>query len=121
MEHVHKATEIREVPEREGVSGAVVLARMVHFVFGLIITLIAIRLVLLLLGANMGNPFVDFIYTVSGFFVAPFYGMFNNTPVFGQSIVDISSIVAMIVYALLSWAIGSLITMGMRRSERDAI
>lgn len=124
MEHVHKATEVREVrevPEHEGVSGAVVMARLVHFIFGVIIAFIIMRFVLLLLGANMGNPFVDFVYTVSGFFVAPFYGIFNNTPTFGQSIVDISSIVAIVVYSLLSWGIGALVTMGMRRSERDAV
>lgn len=107
---VHEVQEVRE----ETVGPATFIARLVYFIFGVIIGLIAIRFVLLLLGANQGNAFVDFIYGVSGIFVAPFYGIFGNTPEFGASIVDISSIVAMIVYALVAWAIVSLVTLSTR-------
>lgn len=117
MERVHKVSSVRETEEAEEVNGMVLVARVVHYIFGVIIAFIMLRFILLLLGANTGNVFVDFIYNVSGIFVAPFYGIFNNTPVFGRSIIDVSSIVAVVVYALLSWAIGALVTLGLRRRD----
>jgi hypothetical protein len=90
------------------------MARIIYFIFGVIIAFIALRFVLLLLGANQGNAFVDFVYAVSGIFVAPFYGIFNNTPTFGASVLDVSSIVAILIYALISWALVTLVTLGTR-------
>lgn len=114
--HAHRVQEVRERPG-PGVGPSVFLARLVFFVFGVIIAFIALRFVLLLLAANEGNAFVDLIYGISGVFVAPFYGIFGNTPQFGASVVDTSSIVAIIVYALVAWAIGSLVTLGSRSRE----
>lgn len=116
VDHAERVHEVRE--ERDPVVGpSVLVARIVYFIFGLIIAFIAVRFVLLLLAANEGNAFVDFVYGVSGVFVAPFYGIFGNTPQFGASVLDISSIVAMIVYALIAWAIVSLATIGSRRRD----
>lgn len=115
--HADRVQEVREV-DRETVGPSVFIARLVWFIFGVIIAFIALRFVLLLLAANQGNAFVDFVYGVSGVFVAPFYGIFGNTPQLGASVVDVSSIVAIIVYALVAWAIVSLATIGSRnRSE----
>jgi uncharacterized protein YggT (Ycf19 family) len=114
VQHVHEVRE-REEP---AVGPSVFIARLVFFIFGIIIAFIALRFVLLMLGANEGNAFVDLVYGISGIFVAPFYGMFNNTPQFGASVIDVSSVVAIIVYALIAWAISSLLTLGSReRSE----
>ena len=114
MEHEEKITEVRESGHGEPVDGSVFLARVIYFIFGVIIALIAVRIVLLLLGANQGNAFVDFVYGLSGVFVAPFYGIFNNTPVLGRSVLDISAVVAVIIYALISWGIIALVTLGTR-------
>lgn len=114
VQRVHEVTE-REEPV---VGPSVFVARLIYFIFGVIIAFIALRFILLLLGANEGNAFVDLVYGISGVFVAPFYGIFGNTPQFGASIIDISSIVAIVVYALIAWAISSLATIGSRnRSE----
>ncbi len=113
IDHVQRAHEVREV--HEGTVGpSVFAARIVYFIFGVIAAFIGIRFVLLLLAANQGNAFVDFIYGVSGVFVAPFYGIFGNTPQFGASVVDVSSLIALIVYGLLAWGIVSLVTLASR-------
>lgn len=112
-EHVHRTTEIHDGIHPAS-SASIMLARLVNLIFGIIIAFIVLRLVLLLLGANQGNMFVDAVYNVSGVFVAPFYGIFGNTPKFGASILDISSLVAIIVYALIDWGIVSLVTLGLR-------
>ena len=98
-------------------STVVFLARLVYFIFGVIVAFIVLRMVLLLLAANHGNAFVDFVYGISGIFVAPFYGVFGYTPTFGASIFDISSLVAIVVYALISWGLVTLITLGTRHPE----
>ncbi len=124
MDHEEKVTEVREVrgtsavPE-EKVGSTVLVARIIYFIFGIIIALIALRFVLLLLGANQGSPFVDFIYGVSGLFVAPFYGIFNNTPTFGASVLDVSSIVAILIYALICWGLVALVTLNTRNRSTE--
>lgn len=114
--HVQRVHEVRERDEPI-VGPSVFVARLVFFIFGVIIAFIALRFILLLLGANEGNGFVDLVYGISGVFVAPFYGIFGNTPQFGASIIDVSSIVAIIVYTLIAWAISSLVTLGSRRRD----
>lgn len=114
MDHVQRVHEVREEVPEEAVGPSVLIARIIYFIFGVIIAFIALRFLLLLLAANQGSPFVDFVYGVSGIFVAPFYGIFGNTPQFGTSVVDVSSIVAVVVYTLVMWAIVSLATIGTR-------
>lgn len=101
----------REVVHQAGhASGSTVAQRVVYYIGGAIISLLGLRLVLLLLGANQGNAFVDFVYGLSGVFVAPFQGIFG-TPVYGNSVFDLSTVVAIIVYALLTVGIGKLFTL----------
>lgn len=94
---------------------SVVAQRVVWYIAGFIITFLALRLVLLLLGANQGNFFVDFVYAVGGFFAAPFAGIFA-APTFGQSFFDTASLVAIVVYALLAWGIARAFTLTGRRA-----
>ncbi len=115
-EHIHRTTEIHD-GTHPAASAAMLLARLINLIFGIIIAFIVLRLVLMLLGANQGNMFVDAVYTISGAFVAPFYGIFGYTPKFGASIFDVSSLVAIIVYALIDWGIVSLVTLGIRDRE----
>ena len=91
-------------------SSSLLAKRIVYYIGGFIISLIALRFVFLLLGANQGSGFVDFIYGLSGIFVAPFVGIFGE-PTFGVSYVETSSIVAIIVYALLTLGIAKLFTL----------
>jgi hypothetical protein len=91
-------------------SGSVVAKRIVYYIGGFIIALIALRFVFLLLGANQGSPFVDFIYGISNLFVLPFNGIFGE-PTFGVSFFETSSLVAIVVYALLTVGVGKLFTL----------
>lgn len=90
--------------------GRVVASRVVWYIAGFIIALLAIRIILFLLGANQGSGFVDFIYAVSGVFAAPFTGIFP-TPAYGAFALDTASLVAIVVYALLAWGISKLFTL----------
>ena len=120
-----QTTEVRETNERQGdtnttrqtvqststASSAVILKRVVWYIAGVIIALLAIRVILLLLGANRENEFVDFVYALSDIFAAPFYGIFNYQPAYGHSMLELSSLVAIAVYALIAWGIAKLTTL----------
>jgi len=84
------------------------LSRVVWYVFGAIEVLIAVRFVLLLLGANAEAAFVNMIYTVSGIFMAPF-GRIFETQHFGNNSIEWSALVAIVVYALIAWGLTALI------------
>src|SRR3977135_640483 len=76
--------------------------QLVYWVFGLIEGLILIRFILKALGANPSAGFAEFIYGITAPLVAPFYGLFGNPSAQG-SVLELHSIVALIVYALLAW------------------
>lgn len=96
---------------RDTISGAVVARRVIWYIAGIIIILLALRIVLLLLAANQGNGFVDFIYSLSSIFASPFYGIFGYTPHYGEFYFEISSVVAIAVYALVAWGLARLFTL----------
>ncbi len=83
--------------------------QIVWFIVGLIVTLLALRFVLLALGANPANGFASFIYGLSGIFVAPFRGLFGNDPGPGQTGIDTASLIAMAVYLLAGWLLNRLL------------
>lgn len=82
--------------------------KIVYYILGVLEVLFAFRLVFKLLGANPQSPFVSFIYSVSQAFLSPFTGIFRSAVTKGieaQSILEPTTIIAMIVYALVAWGI----------------
>ena len=78
----------------------------VWWIVGFLDTLIAIRFLLKLFGANPA-PFVQFMYNVTWPLVAPFHGIFNTDQV-GRSVLEPESLVAIAIYTLIGWGIVSL-------------
>ncbi|RYE36709.1 MAG: YggT family protein [Sphingobacteriales bacterium] len=114
LQNGNTAVERQTVASETAVPGQVIVGRIIYYIVGFITVLLLLRIVLLLLAANQGNGFVDFIYAVSGFFAMPFYGIFNYTPAYGSSILELSSIVAILIYALVGWGLVKLLTIGSR-------
>lgn len=124
-DHDQQTTEVRETNNVNGdthvqqrtvrsshtVGGSVIMQRVIYYIAGVIIALLIIRLVLLLLGANPSSPFVNFMYTISGFFAWPFYGIFSYEPSYGHFTFEISSVVALIVYGLVAVGLAKLFTL----------
>ena len=126
VERVEKVTEVVQTDqaaptkrvteiEEQSVSGATLAYRIVWFIAGAILVLLTFRLVLTALGANPANDFVNFIYTTSYPFVAPFFGMFGYTNEYGVSRLEGYTVIAMMVYLVLAWGIGRLIMIGQPR------
>ena len=112
-------TNVRQetVSQRTATPGAVIFQRVIWYLVGVIVALLVLRLILLMLGANDNTGFVSFIYTVSGLFAAPFYGIFNYQPSYGHFTFEISTVVAIIVYALVGWGIAKLATLSRPQDE----
>lgn len=105
------------VSERTAAPSSIVAQRVVWYIVGFIVAFLVLRLVLQLLGANQGNGFVDFIYSVSGVFAAPFFGMFNYQPSYGASFFEVSTLVAIVIYVLVGWGLAKLFTLGSTRTD----
>jgi YggT family protein len=79
--------------------------QIVYLIYGVLTGLLVIRIVLSLLGANRGNGFANFIYSITNPFVSPFRGLFGYRAQYGVSRFEVESIVAIIVYGLVTWLI----------------
>jgi len=84
------------------------MTQLVYWIFGLVEGLIAVRLILKALGANPSAGFAQFIYGITTPLVGPFLNLFSN-PSYQNSVLELSSIVALVVYALLAWLLGRLV------------
>jgi hypothetical protein len=84
------------------------VCQAIYLIFGIAEATIVIRFVLRLLGANADAGFVSFIYGVSTPLIAPFAGLFA-TPQMNGIVLDLDAIVAIVVYALVSWGIVKLV------------
>jgi hypothetical protein len=100
-------------------TGTVLASRIVYYILGVIEVLLALRLVLALLGANRANAFADFIFGLSHPFAAPFFSLFGYQPTYGAAQLEMGTIVAMVVYALVAWGIVKLIRLPRGRGEEE--
>lgn len=91
--------------------------RVIWFIAGVLLALLAFRFVLILLGANPSNSFAHFIYTVSYPFAAPFFGLFGYNLQYGVSRFELSTLVAMLVYTLIAFGLTRLVTITRPRSR----
>jgi len=110
---------VEEVPRTTTAARPVVRdnlgARVVWFVAGVLLVLLAFRFVFALLGANPANGFANFIYTTSHPFVAPFFNLFSYNFRAGVSHFETYTLVAMAVYAVVAWGLARLFTLNRPR------
>jgi uncharacterized protein YggT (Ycf19 family) len=98
----------------------VMLARIVSFIFGVIEAFIAVRFVLELFQANRATSFVQFIYGVSDYFMTPFNAIFRSQHFAGTTI-EVSALVAIVVYVLIAWGLVALIYALMPRFRSETV
>jgi uncharacterized protein YggT (Ycf19 family) len=92
----------------------------IWLVLGVVEVLIGLRIVLKLIAANPENPFAAFIYNVSSIFLAPFAGLVG-TPAAGNMVLELSSIIALLVYALLAWGIERIVWVALYRPRGSSM
>lgn len=108
MTQDNRITEVRSVqqnePERELRLFTFKLTQLVWLFFGILETLIALRVLLKLIAANPNSPIATLIYAFTDLFLFPFTGL-TATPSAGGMVLELSSLFAMIIYGLVAWAI----------------
>ena len=89
----------------------------IYLLCGILEGLLGIRFVLRLLGANPDAGFAQFIYGITGPFIAPFVGLFG-TPRFEGSVFEWNALVAIPVYVLITWVLVKIVALVMGDSRR---
>ena len=82
--------------------------RILYTLLGILEILLGLRFVLKLIAANPDSGFTVFIYGITGLFIAPFKALIG-TPTFGGSSFEVTTLIAMAVYALLFWVLARVI------------
>lgn len=93
--------------------------QVVWYILGILEAILAFRFILRLLGANPAAGFTNLIYDVSWVFVSPFYNVFRLTRVEG-AVFEWTTLLAMLVYLLIAWAIIKLFFMSRTVSTPEA-
>jgi hypothetical protein len=99
--------EIRTTRQEAGRERRITTFKVTQMIWLLLVLLemvIALRVVFKMIGVNAANPFATLLYNVTNLFVAPFASLVG-APAAGGMVLEISSILAMIVYLFIFWAI----------------
>ena len=99
-----QVTSSQREPEREQRIFTFKATQLIWLLFGILEALIAIRIGLLLIGANPDSPIVALIYGFTYLFLFPFAGLIGS-PSTGGMLLELSSFFAMLIYGLIAWAV----------------
>ena len=128
--HVTRDPGVGPVTDSQEVVSTITPARraveVCYLVFGIIDALLIIRLVLKLLAANPLAGFSSFVYGITDIFMAPFRNLLPAVTGGSGAVLEMSVVIAIIVYALIGWALARVIALMFarnvtvaRRSSRD--
>jgi YggT family protein len=91
------------------------IVNIVYLLFGAIELLLVVRIVLHMVGANPDNSFANFVNGLSAPFVALFANLLQNPALGTTGVLEITTLVAVIVYAIVAWLIGRVIWLVLSR------
>jgi uncharacterized protein YggT (Ycf19 family) len=106
-DHVHEEHIVEDV-NLEYRQTIYKITQLVWLLFGILEAMIGFRIALKLIGANPANWFTAFVYQLTDIFLWPFQSIIANPSVQGL-VLEISSFIAMLVYALIGWVVVRLI------------
>jgi hypothetical protein len=106
--NVSEVQTTQSEPDRERRIFTFKVTQLIWVLLSIFEALLALRFLLKLIGANPGSPFATVLYSFTGLFLFPFTGLVR-TPAMGGMVLEISTLIAMLVYGLIAWAIERLI------------
>jgi hypothetical protein len=107
----NRNSEVRTSQREPGLERRIFTFKATYVIWLLLVVLettIALRIVLKLIGANPDNSVAALIYGFTNVFLSPFAGLMP-TLASGGMVLEISSFIAMLVYALVALAIERLV------------
>lgn len=90
--------------------------QLIWLLLGFLEVALGLRFVFRLIGVNAANTFASFLYGLTGFFVAPFASL-TGAPASGGMVFEFSTLIAMVVYALVGWALERLVFVSFYRER----
>ncbi|NJD57847.1 MAG: hypothetical protein C3F13_12870 [Anaerolineales bacterium] len=105
MAETNQVSEIRSEewePDLTHRSRAQIATQVVALLVSILEALLALRFLLKLIAANPHSPIAVFIYAVTDLLLTPFAGL-TATPSADGMILEISTLIAMLVYGLVGW------------------
>lgn len=105
---VSEVQTTQKEPERERRIFTFKATQLIWLFLGILEGLLALRFILKLIAANPESPIAKLIYGFTNLFLLPFNGL-TATPSSGGMVLELSTMVAMVVYALIAWAIERLV------------
>lgn len=97
-----------QIVENVGAERRIKLAKAAQFIWlatGLVEAMIGLRIILKLIAANPNTPFAQLTYNFTDLFLWPFAGL-TVTPTAANGItLELSSFIALVVYAVATWAL----------------
>src|SRR5215207_1147448 len=118
IEH-HQALNLEE--KKRGIAAAnqnstvARIVNIVYFLFGVVELLLLFRLILQLMGADPASGFANFIYALSYPFVALFANILQNPAVGTTGVLEITTIIAMLAWAVVALLVGRLMWLVLSR------
>ena len=117
FEHREKVVENIGIAWRQKVQS---FGRFIWLVFSILDVLIGLRFFLKLIAANPANLFAQMVYNLTDLFMRPFVGL-TSSPSIGGMVLEFSALIAMIAYALIAWALVSVIEILFNRSSARSV
>jgi len=111
MEDHKRVTEVHSEqwePDRERRIFTFKITQFIWLLLGILEALLALRVLLKLFAANPNSPIAVLIYSLTGIFLIPFSSL-TSSPSVGGIILEISTFFAMLIYALIGWAVERLV------------
>ena len=96
------------------------VTQIIWIILGIVEILLGLRFVLKLIAANSEAGFAVFIYGITKLFIAPFE-LLVGTPTAGDSVLEVTTLIAMGVYALLVWVIVRIIQVAANRPSARTV
>lgn len=104
----------------EGRLRSALVTQIIGAILGLLEILLGLRFILKLIAANPNSGFAVFIYGITKPFLAPFTALVG-TPESGGTILEVTTLIAMAVYALLFWVVVGVVRIAANRPSARRI
>lgn len=123
MSNESRTTEVtssQREPERDQRIFTFKATQLIWLLFGILEALIVLRIGLKLIGANPESLVVAMIYGLTTLFLFPFAGLVGS-PTVGNMVLELSSMFAMLIYALIAWAVERTVWLIFYRPRRPTV
>ena len=120
---VERREEVYDDPNLRRSNARYWATAIIYFLLTVLEIILVLRFLFRFLGANQGNGFVMWLYSFSYPFVAPFKGIFTDPSLGYAHVFEVSTLIAMLIYALIAWGLVALsrIVFGPTLTDRRSV